>query len=101
MKQPKRSTPQLLLPHLQPDRPPANLSAHKQKDLASALAELLLRAARASCGSRSERNRATGNAGLSKLRLVQIQIVLYVHEMPLDKPGAHSAASDALFCNGL
>jgi hypothetical protein len=36
-------------------RPPANLPAHKQKDLASALAELLLRAAGASCDSRSER----------------------------------------------
>ena len=55
MKQPKRSTPQLLLPHLQPDRPPANLPAHKQRDLASALAELLLRAVVASDDSRSER----------------------------------------------
>ena len=55
MKQPKRNTPQLLLPYLQPDRPPADLPAHKQKDLASALAELLLRAAVASGDGRSER----------------------------------------------
>lgn len=55
MKQPKRNTPQLLLPHLQPDRPPADLPAHRQRDLASALAELLLRAAVESGDSRSER----------------------------------------------
>ncbi len=55
MKQPKRNTPQLLLPHLQPDRPPANLPVQKQSDLASALAELLLKAAVASGESRSER----------------------------------------------
>jgi hypothetical protein len=45
MKLLKRSTTQLLLPHLQPDRPPADLPANKQRDLASALAELLLQAA--------------------------------------------------------
>ena len=55
MKQPKRNTRQLVLPHLQPDRPPANLPAHKQRDLAGALAELLLRAAVACGDSRSER----------------------------------------------
>lgn len=55
MKQPKRNTQQLVLPHLQPDRPPANLPAHKQRDLASALAELLLRAAVGSGDNRSER----------------------------------------------
>ena len=55
MKQPKRSTRQLLLPHLQPDRTPTDLSADKRKNLASALAELLLRAAVASGDSRSER----------------------------------------------
>ena len=57
MKQPKRSTPQLLLPHLQPDRPPADLPAHRQKDLASALAELLLRAAVANGDCQAERKR--------------------------------------------
>ena len=55
MKQPKRNTRQLVLPHLQPDRPPAKLPADRQRDLASALAELLLRAAVASGDGRSER----------------------------------------------
>ena len=57
MKQPKRSTPQLLLPHLPPDRPPADLPANKQRDLASALAELLLRAAVANGDCQVERKR--------------------------------------------
>lgn len=54
MKQSKRNTLQLLL-WLGPDRPPANLPVQKQRDLARALAELLLRAAVASGDSRSER----------------------------------------------
>ena len=57
MKQPKRSAPQLLLPQLQPDRPPADLPANKQRDLASALAELLLRAAVANGDCQAERKR--------------------------------------------
>ena len=57
MKQPKRSAPQLLLPHLQPDRPPADLPAHRKRDLASALAELLLKAAVASGNCQAERKR--------------------------------------------
>ena len=56
MKQPKLSPSQLLLPHLRPDRPPASLPAQQKRDLASALAELLLRAAVAGGDSRSERN---------------------------------------------
>jgi hypothetical protein len=55
MKQSKPSTPQLRLPHLQPDRSPTDLPVHKRKDLASALAELLLQAAVASGDSQSER----------------------------------------------
>ena len=56
MKQPKRNTPQLIL-SLQPDRPPAKLPADRQRDLASALTELLLRAASASGDSQAERKR--------------------------------------------
>ena len=54
MKQPKPNTLQLHLP-LGPSRDPAILPVNKQRDLAHALAELLLRAAVASSDRQSER----------------------------------------------
>ena len=75
MKQPKPNTPQLLLPHLQPDRPPADLPAHKQRDLASALAELLLKGPPSQAAKAGQKGNQKMNPKLTPERLSRRAIV--------------------------